>query len=92
LLNDPTREAYPRVTQAIAGLEYKSDCCWAARVIYQRYAVDPNSVNNAIFFQLELSGLGGIGQDPMGILGRSIPGYQNIAPNITQVGKFERYE
>ena len=29
----------PRVTQAIAGLEYKGDCCWVGRVVYQRYAV-----------------------------------------------------
>lgn len=92
LLNDPSRNATPRVTQAIAGLEYKADCCWAARVVYQRYAIDPTSVNNAIFFQLELSGLGSLGQDPMGMLNRSIPGYQNVAPNIPPVGKFERYE
>lgn len=92
LLNDPARQATPRVTQAIAGLEYKGDCCWAARVIYQRYAIDPQQVNNAIFFQLELSGLGSLGQDPMGLLNQSIPGYQNIAPSIPAVGKFERYE
>ncbi|AWB35910.1 LPS-assembly protein LptD [Orrella marina] len=92
LLSDPSRNATPRVTQAIAGLEYKADCCWAARVVYQRYAIDPTSVNNAIFFQLELSGLGSLGQDPMGMLTRSIPSYENIAPNIPPVGKFERYE
>ncbi len=92
LLNDPIRNVTPRVTQAIAGLEYRGDCCWAARLIYQRYAIDPTSVNNAIFFQLELSGLGSLGQDPIGLLSRSIAGYQNIAPNIPPVGKFERYE
>lgn len=92
LLSDPVRNATPRVTQAIAGLEYKADCCWAARVVYQRYAVNPTSVNNAIFFQLELSGLGALGQDPMGMLSRSIPSYQNITPNVPPVGKFERYE
>lgn len=92
LLNEPDLQVFPRVTQAIAGFEYRGDCCWAARVIYQRYAIDPNQVNNAIFFQLELAGLGALGQDPMSLLGRSIPDYQNITPAISPVGKFERYE
>lgn len=92
LLNEPDQEIYPRVTQAIAGFEYRGDCCWAARVVYQRYAIDPNQVNNAIFFQLELSGLGALGQDPLSLLGRSIPDYQNMTPTVAPVGKFERYE
>ncbi len=92
LLNIAERDVVPRVTQAIAGLEYRGDCCWAARVIYQRYAIDPNEVNDAIFFQLELSGLGRLGQDPMGLLSSSIPNFQNITPAIKPVGKFERYE
>jgi LPS-assembly protein len=92
LLSDPERDVVPRVTQAIAGFEYRGDCCWAARVVYQRYAIDPKQVNNAIFFQLELAGLGRLGQDPMGLLGRSIPNFQNITPAIKPVGKFERYE
>ena len=92
LLDDPRRDVVPRVTQAIAGLEYKGDCCWAARVVYQRYAVDPDQVNSAFFFQLELAGLGHLGQDPMGLLGQSIPNFQNITPVINPVGKFERYE
>ena len=48
----------PRVTQAIAGLEYKGDCCWVGRVVYQRYAVSAKDANSAVFFQLELTGLG----------------------------------
>lgn len=92
MLSDPTRQIDPRVTQAVAGLEYKGDCCWAARVVYQRYAIDPKEVNNAIFFQLELAGLGKLGQDPMALLGQSIPNFQNITPTINPVSKFERYE
>lgn len=92
LLNEPKQQAFPRVTQALAGLEYRGDCCWAARVVFQRYAIDPKQVNNAVFFQLELSGLGRLGQDPLNLLGRSIPGYQNITPGIAPVDKFERYE
>lgn len=92
LLNEPELDVFPRVTQALAGFEYRGDCCWAARVVYQRYAIDPNAVNNAIFFQLELSGLGRLGQDPMSLLGRSIPNFQNITPTVQPVGKYERYE
>lgn len=92
LLANPALEVVPRVTQALAGLEYKGDCCWAARVIFQRYAINPTQVNNALFFQLELAGLGRIGQDPLNLLGRSIPNFQNITPTIPPVGKFERYQ
>ena len=92
LLNQPQREVFPRVTQALLGFEYKGDCCWVGRIIYQRYAIDPKQVNNAIFFQLELAGLGRLGQDPINSLGRSIPNYQSIMPPVPPVGKFERYE
>lgn len=92
LLSIPARNVVPRVTQAIAGLEYRGDCCWAARVVFQRYAIDPKEVNDAIFFQLELSGLGRLGQDPIGLLSSRIPNFQNITPAIKPVGKFERYE
>ena len=47
-----------RGTQTVLGLEYKGDCCWAARVVMQRYAVSARETNKAMFFQLELSGLG----------------------------------
>ena len=92
MLNRPKEEIFPRVTQALAGVEYRGDCCWAARFVFQRYAIDPKQVNNAFFFQLELSGMGRLGQDPLNLLGRSIPGYQNMTPSIAPVGKFERYE
>lgn len=92
LLSNPALEVTPRVTQALAGLEYKGDCCWTARVVYQRYAIDPTQVNNAIFFQLELAGLGQLGQNAMGLLGSSIPNFENITNPIPPVGKYQRYE
>ncbi|HEY9278972.1 MAG TPA: LPS-assembly protein LptD [Eoetvoesiella sp.] len=81
-----------RSTQTIVGLEYKGDCCWTARTVFQRYAVSAQDVNTAIFFQLELSGLGSLGTDPMGLLGRTIPTYENVMPPIPQKTTFERYE
>ena len=82
----------PRVTQAIAGLEYKGDCCWVGRVVYQRYAVSSTDTNSAVFLQLELTGLGSLGTDPMNLLNRSIPGYSRITPPVPTGTTFERYE
>ncbi|KOF53186.1 LPS biosynthesis protein [Achromobacter sp. DMS1] len=87
----PTEES-PRVTQAIAGLEYKGDCCWVGRIVYQRYAVAANDANTALFLQLELTGLGSLGTDPMNLLNRSIPGYTSITPPVPSGTTFERYE
>lgn len=81
-----------RSTQSVLGFEYKGDCCWAARVVYQRYAVSQQDTNTAVFFQLELSGLGSLGTDPMGLLSRTINGYQTVTPPIPEKTTFERYE
>lgn len=81
-----------RITQAIAGVEYKGDCCWIGRVVFQRYAVSAAQTNTALFFQLELSGLGALGTDPLRLLSRSVPGYQNITPPSQPASAFERYE
>jgi LPS-assembly protein len=51
-----------------------------------------DQTNTGVFFQLELGGLGNLGQNPMGVIGRSIPDYQPINPPVPRVSKFERYE
>jgi LPS-assembly protein len=90
---DPnTIKAIPKVTQAVMGLEYKGDCCWTGRVVLQRYVVSVDQTNTGVFFQLELGGLGNLGQNPMGVIGRSIPDYQPINPPVPSISKFERYE
>jgi len=81
-----------RNTQSIMGLEYKGDCCWVARAVAQRYAVSARDVNTAIFFQLELSGLGSLGADPMQLLRKRVTGYQPITHTIRDATPFERYE
>ncbi|WP_094823179.1 LPS-assembly protein LptD [Bordetella genomosp. 4] len=91
-VNDSSNKGGPRVTQAIAGLEYKGDCCWTGRVVFQRYAVSAADTNTALFFQLELTGLGSLGTDPMSLLNKSIPGYQSVTPQTPQGTTFERYE
>ncbi|WP_369825990.1 LPS-assembly protein LptD [Achromobacter sp. HZ34] len=81
-----------RVTQAIAGLEYKGDCCWTGRFVFQRYAVSATDVNNAFFFQLELTGLGSLGTDPLKMMKKNIPGYEPTTPPAQPGTSFERYE
>ncbi len=81
-----------RFTQLLGGVEYTGDCCWTARVVAQRYAVSSESSNTALFFQLELNGLGSLGTDPLETLRRNIPGYQPVSQPIRPGTPFERYE
>lgn len=81
-----------RSTQSIVGVEYKGDCCWTARVVVQRYAVSKTDVNNAVFFQLELAGLGSLGSDPMKLLRDRVIGYESVNPPVSEKTTFERYE
>ena len=66
-----------RITEAIAGLEYNGGC-WAFRTALHRFATNPDDTTNALFFQLELSGLGSLGPSPVNLLRRSVPGYGKI--------------
>ncbi|NLY63522.1 MAG: LPS-assembly protein LptD [Alcaligenaceae bacterium] len=81
-----------RVTQSILGFEYKGDCCWTGRVVMQRYAVSKEKANSAIFLQLELSGLGSLGSDPMNLLRENVPGYESTSTPVPVKSTFERYE
>lgn len=73
-----------RTTEALVGLEYVSRCgCWAFRTAAHRFAVTESDVTNAFFFQLELTGLGGIGPSPINLLRRSVPGYGVINDPIS---------
>ena len=90
---DPTQTvAMPKVTQGVLGIEYKGDCCWSGRVVFQRYVVSADQTNSGVFFQLELGGIGSLGQNPMGVIGRSIPEYEPVTPATPSISKFERYE
>ena len=64
-----------KVLEAVAGLEYNGGC-WAFRVVGQRIATATKSATNAVFLQLDLTGLSRIGTNPLEVLRRNIPGYQ----------------
>ena len=64
-----------KTIEAIAGFEHKN-CCWATRVVARRYVInEQGDVNNGIFFELQLNGLGAIGRNPRRLLKQSILGY-----------------
>jgi len=64
----------PQLLEAIAGFEYNAGC-WAFRAVGQRLEAISGAPNNAIFLQLELSDFASIGNNPISLLRRSIPGY-----------------
>lgn len=73
--------------ESLAGVEYHS-CCWATRIVYRDYIKDTdfiNSVNRgidgenrtkAIYFEIELKGLGRFGKKSESLLENSIMGYE----------------
>jgi len=62
--------------EAFGGVEYNS-CCWAFRVVGRRFVNDEDAdPTNALFLQLELKGLAGVGEAGE-FLERQIPGYRN---------------
>ena len=84
--------AEKRTTQSIVGLEYRGDGGWAARAVLQRYAASAEQSNTAMFLQLELTGLGSLGTDPMSLLTDRVIGYQPITTPTPEKTAFERYE
>ena len=64
-----------KLVEGLAGLEYNGGC-WALRGVFQRLATKENQSTDALFFQLELSGMGRLGSNPLDVLKHSIPGYR----------------
>ncbi|MEG0820613.1 MAG: LPS-assembly protein LptD [Burkholderiaceae bacterium] len=77
--------------ESLAGLEYRADC-WILRAVAQRYTTSTQTETSTFFLQLELSGLGGVGVNPLEALQRNIPGYQALNPLPREPGRFEFYE
>ncbi|MEQ1662518.1 MAG: LPS-assembly protein LptD [Thiobacillus sp.] len=64
-----------KLVEGLAGLEYNGGC-WALRGVFQRLATKENQSTDALFFQLELNGLGRLGSNPLDVLKQSVPGYR----------------
>ena len=66
-----------RTVDAFGGVEYDS-CCWAARGLVRRFLRNnEGDFDNAIFLQMELKGLAGLGKSAGEFLKKNIPGYRN---------------
>lgn len=71
-----------KLVEGLAGVEYNAGC-WVARAVFQRLATKENQSTDALFFQLELNGMGRLGSNPLDVLKQSVPGYRSsneIAP------------
>ena len=65
-----------RVLEQLAGIEYK-DCCLTSRLVARRYlTTDNTSYDDAVFFEFNLKGLGGISTGVNAILKENIYGYE----------------
>ncbi len=66
-----------KIIAGLAGFEYNA-CCWALRFVVQRLTTATQTTTTAVFVQLELKGLMGIGNNPLQALQQSIPGYTSV--------------
>lgn len=84
--------------ESVLGVEYLADC-YVFRIALQRYVTLQNTAgvisprqNSVLFFQLELNGVGRIGNDLSTILRRNIPGYRFAAERPEAPSRFFGYE
>jgi LPS-assembly protein len=63
--------------ESLLGVEYRS-CCWAVQVAARRYVRDLGEVDQGIYLQLELGGLGRLGQGIQNLLNRTMVGNETI--------------
>ena len=66
-----------RTLEALGGLGYES-CCWTAQVVGRSFVKNQNQREKAIFFQVELKGLGRLVNTVDKELERGILGYESI--------------
>ena len=70
-----------RLLEGLAGFEYNTGC-WSFRTVLQRIQAATNVNSSALFFQLELRGVGQIGTDEtVELLKRNVPGYSLTNPS-----------
>ncbi|MEN9776155.1 MAG: Organic solvent tolerance protein [Pseudomonadota bacterium] len=77
--------------EVLGGFEYLASC-WGARVVAQRFRTSFSESNTALFLQFELTGVGRIGQNPLTILQRNIPGYRTPQGPETPTSRYFGYE
>lgn len=77
--------------EGLLGVEYNAGC-WAARFVLHRFVSATQEYVNAMFLQLELTGISGIGSSPLEVLRQNITGYSKTNENRrTDVNPFPSY-
>lgn len=84
-------EADRGIIEGLLGLEYHQDC-WTFRFVFQRFITASATPTTALFFQLDLNGLGRLGSNPFDILRRNIPGYRLPNDRPLPGSKYSDYE
>ena len=77
--------------ESLAGFEYTASC-WALRLLTQQFRTAVNASTTAFFLQLELNGVGTIGQNPFQVLQRNIPGYRLPQGTLDPGSRYFGYE
>lgn len=67
-----------RLSEGIAGVEYKGDC-WVLRTVWQTLVTSSTTRSNSFYVQMEFSGLASAGSSPVNLLKRSVSGYGKIS-------------
>ncbi len=73
-----------KTVETLAGFEYK-ESCWAVRVVAHRFQTAAQTTTNALFLQLELSGLSSLGTNPFNTLKQNIGGYTQTKPQLQEI-------
>ena len=61
--------------EGLLGVEYNAGC-WAARFVVHRFVTATQEYSNAMFLQLELTGVSKIGSSPLEVLRQNVTGYE----------------
>jgi LPS-assembly protein len=77
-----------RLLEGLLGVEYNAGC-WVTRVVLHRFVSATQEYVNAIFLQLELTGLSKIGSNPLELLRQNITGYEKT--NERRSGDFNPF-
>ena len=70
--------------ETLAGVEYQA-CCWTVRIVAHRFQTGTQKATDAIFIQLELSGLAGLGTNPLNVLKQNIGGFTQSKPQTADI-------
>ena len=77
--------------EGLLGVEYNAGC-WAARFVMHRFVSTTQEYVNAMFLQLELTGVSRIGSSPLELLGQNITGYEKSnAPRTRDFNPFPSF-